>query len=192
MIDKKIESTNQQNSNLYFIALIPNETLQQQVKELKEEMRDNYGAAHALKSPAHITLQMPFRRKKGDESKIIEVLQKFTSTRKSFQISLSGFDCFDPRVIFIKVLNHDPVKTLHTELKKVLAYDLDFGQKELRVRMHPHMTIATRDLNEKAFHKAWPKYQQREFEAEFEAKSIFLLKHNGKYWDVFKEFLFNG
>jgi hypothetical protein len=52
------------------------------------------------------------------------------------------------------------------------------------------MTIATRDLTEKAFEKAWPEYRPRIFQAGFIVKSLFLLKHNGKFWEINREFLF--
>ena len=51
---------------LYFIALIPGKELKEKVRAVKERMKADYNAGHALKSPAHITLQMPFKRNSWD------------------------------------------------------------------------------------------------------------------------------
>ena len=176
--------------SLYFIAIIPHLELKDQIQSLKEEMKERFHAKHALKSPAHITLQIPFKRNKEDEPLIIERLQNFASNHNLFNIELNGFECFFPRVIFVKVKDHKPIIDLHTNLKKVLVDELSFKENEISNKIHPHMTIATRDLTDKAFLKAWPEFEQRKFKASFTVKNLFLLKHNGKYWDIFKEFLF--
>ncbi|MDX5584359.1 MAG: 2'-5' RNA ligase family protein [Aureibaculum sp.] len=176
--------------SLYFIAIIPHLELKDQIQSLKEEMKERFHAKHAIKSPAHITLQMPFKRNKEDEHSIIERLQNFASNHNLINIELNGFGCFSPRVIFIKVKDHTSIVELHSNLKKVLIDELSFKENEISNKIHPHMTIATRDLTDKAFLKAWPEFEQRKFKASFTVKNLFLLKHNGKYWDIFKEFLF--
>ena len=49
------QKTNQRINPLYFIALIPETRIMENVRVLKEEMRLKFNASHALKSPAHIT-----------------------------------------------------------------------------------------------------------------------------------------
>ncbi|MBT8298865.1 MAG: 2'-5' RNA ligase family protein [Maribacter sp.] len=176
--------------NLYFIALIPHLELRERIKALKEELKERFNAAHALRSPAHITLQMPFRRSKEDEPYLIDTLQEFAADQKRFTVRLSGFDCFSPRVIFVKVIDHEPIISIHAQLKQVLTDKMKFTEKAINQNIHPHMTIATRDLSIEAFHGAWREFEKREFEASFLTKSLFLLKHNGKFWDVYREFLF--
>ena len=184
--------TNKQIDNLYFIALIPDDKLRAEVKSLKEELETNFGASHALKSPAHITLQMPFRRPEHDEQYIIKSLEEFCKEQTSFDIYLEDYDCFEPRVIFIRVKYHQPIIDLHKSLNDVLVSKLNFNSKVLTDKLHPHMTIATRDVTEEAFEQAWPKYKSKTFNAFFRTNSLFLLKHNGKHWDIFKEISFGG
>ncbi len=155
-------------------------------------MSDRFKASHALKSPAHITLQMPFRRKHEKEPNIIETLQKVAADYNQFEVVLDGFDCFPPRVIFIKVSEHQSILELHKKLCYILDKHLDLTPKELTTKVHPHMTIATRDLREDAFESAWPEFQKRNFKASFQVKSLSLLKHNGAHWDIFHEFPFGG
>ena len=176
--------------NLYLIALIPHLKLREQIRSLKEEMKDQFNAKHALKSPAHITLQMPYKRNVEGEHLLINTLQYFASKQHAFNINLDGFGCFAPRVIFVKVTNHKPIVTLHCQLQKVLMRNLKFKENEITQEIHPHITIATRDLTLNSFKKAWAEFENHKFTASFLAKNIFLLKHNGKYWDNYKEFLF--
>lgn len=178
--------------NLYFIALIPHNELRDRIRELKEEMKERFSTKHALKSAAHITLQMPFRRLEKEENNMMKTLEAFAKQQKSFHIDLKGFGCFAPRVLFVKVCYHSPIIQLHLTLKEVLKNQLDFKEKDLTSNIHPHITTATRDLSKLAFHKAWPEFDKRDFEASFVAKSLFLLKHNGNCWDINREFLFGG
>ena len=176
--------------SLYLIALVPGPGLRDRVRSLKEEMRDRYGASHALKSPAHITLQMPFRMDGPEETALIKTLRTFASGQESFKIRLSGFDCFPPRVLYIKIDNPRLLFPLHSDLQEMLRQEPGFPGKESHFRFHPHMTLATRDLTEESFHKAWHEFSGRDFEAIFQVHSLFLLKHNGKTWDCFREFPF--
>lgn len=178
------------SKELYLIALVPHEDLRKEVRKLKLEMKERFNASHALKAPAHITLQMPFRRDEAFEKMLISELEYFASGQHAFNITLNGFDAFPPRVIFIKIENHRPAEDLHSELQNILKESLGFTEKVLMSRFHPHLTIATRDLSKKMFHKAWPEFKEREFKASFTADRLHLLKHNGKHWELFREFSF--
>ena len=178
---------------LYFVAIIPNVKLREEVKSLKEIMRDQFSAKHALKSPAHITLIPPFKRDTDlHEVFIIDFLKRFAVRQNPISLSLNGFKCFQPRVIFIDFENKDLLRELYFDLKEALLHEMLFNQDELSSRFHPHMTIATRDLTKETFQMAWRAFKTREFREQFEANSIFLLKHNGKFWDIFREFQFEN
>ncbi|WPP51184.1 2'-5' RNA ligase family protein [Catalinimonas niigatensis] len=174
--------------HLYFIALVPHYELREEIKRLKEEMKERFNAGHALKSPAHITLQLPFKRSTDNEQQIIHVLSHFASRQTPFLVELSDFACFAPRVIFVNIKNPQPIIDLHVQLKELLVSTLGFEQKEISQEVHPHMTIATRDLDKAAFKEAWAEFLHRIFKTTFTVESIFLLKHNGRQWDIYREF----
>lgn len=184
----KLKTTNK--LQLYYIALLPGEELRERVKVLKFEMKERFGASHALKSPAHITLQMPFRMEEKDEERITLPLAECANESAPFEIQLNGFDCFPPRVLFVKVMNHEPINELHYRLRPFLLGKTGLTDKQVSGRIHPHMTIATRDLTEDAFNRAWPEFKIRPFEGNFFANHLTLLKHNGKCWDIYREFPF--
>ena len=177
---------------LYFIAILPPDNLRQSVKILKEEMKLRFNAKHALKSPAHITLQMPFKWSFKEEKMLLIALKKFAFQEKAFTVGLNGFNCFTPRVIFVKVIDHSAIAALHTRLSLVLIEQLGFENSSINPKMHPHMTIATRDLKKNAFHLAWREFEDREFIGSFLANGIGLLKHNGKQWEIYQEFPFGS
>lgn len=179
-------------ANLYLIALLPPTALRERVRELKAEMRTRYGASHALKSPAHITLQMPFRLAPEVEPVLLGLLEGFGTRQWPFRIELQGFGAFPPRVIFIRIADHVPVSNLESSLRASLADEATLKIETSKLPFHPHMTIATRDLEETAFHQAWAAFKDRPFEAAFEVRSLFLLKHNGQVWEVYREFDFGN
>ncbi|MCQ0110111.1 2'-5' RNA ligase [Zhouia amylolytica] len=181
-----------QEQSLYYIAVVPPENEANQVKSIKEELKCRYGIQHALKSPAHITLQMPFRRSSTDENLMINTLKAFAAKRLSFNVSLNGFNHFSNRVIFISVEDHQPLITLHNVLKNTLIASLSFTEKETSGPFHPHVTIAHRDLTPEVFNAIWTTYKAKDFAITFRIDSLCLLKHNGKNWDIFKSFPFKS
>ena len=178
------------DKHLYLIALIPPNKIRERVHALKLDMKDRFKAKHALKAPVHITLQMPFRLDDEGETITISHLERFASGQKSFSIVLNGFDAFEPRVLFVKIENQRPIQDLHKRLKRILIEKLSFPKNRVINELHPHMTIATRDLTESNFYSAWSEYKNKPFEGSFRSDSISLLKHNGKSWDIYKNFLF--
>jgi 2'-5' RNA ligase len=133
---------------------------------------------------------MPFKRAAADEKEIRSVLQKFASGEKPFRVDLNGYGAFAPRVIFIRIVEPDPVRELHSRLERVLLEGLHFRRDEVMKSVQPHITVATRDLTKTGFNEAWAKFEEEEFSASFEAGSLFLLKHNGRSWDILEEFPF--
>lgn len=176
---------------LYLIALVPPQEIRDEVKKLKLELKTRFNASHALKIPAHITLQMPFTRKETEEEHFIETLQRFAGKQTPFKINLDGFDSFPPRVLFINVVNPQSIKELSGKLNSILVDSKMVSENRVNDDIHPHMTIATRDLEEKEYHKAWEEFQNREYKDSFPVKSLFLFKHNGENWDIFREFDFS-
>jgi 2'-5' RNA ligase len=177
---------------LYFIAVIPEAGLCQQVRKIKEELRDTYGISHALKLPAHVTLQIPFRMEPQKEEFLYGILSGFAARHATFQVELDGFGAFKPRVIYLKIKEHEPFHHLHKDLQPLLREEFDLQEHEFTQKIHPHVTVATRDLKNATFKEVWPDLKDREFKAEFLVDKIYLLKHNGKTWDVLQEFNFQN
>lgn len=176
--------------SLYFIALVPDEDLKEKVKVLKEEMAEKFNAYHALKLPAHITLQPPFKLNKKEEDLLLKELNRLSCKFSPFEVYLSGFGSFPPRVIFINIKNPQPVQYIYYKLQKDLKIIIPEEYHETR-EFHPHITIATKDLEKPDYKNAWKDLKHREFSATFTASKISLFRHNGKSWEIKKEFNFS-
>lgn len=174
----------------YFIAIVIPEPFQTEVMAFKNLIKEEYGSKAALRSPAHITLHMPFEWKEEKESVLINTLQQFCFQKELF-IELKGFSCFEPRVIFIDVVKNELLVNLQNDLVTYVKRNLKlFNQADDMRGFHPHVTIAFRDLKKENFHKAFSYFRTQNYEALFGINSFYLLKQTGKEWNAYKEFDF--
>tara|TARA_Y100000588_G_C14102916_1_gene859623 strand:+ start:499 stop:1038 length:540 start_codon:yes stop_codon:yes gene_type:complete len=175
---------------LYFLAIIPPEEIRKRIKSLKLEIAKKYEANHALKLPAHITLQIPFKIPEFEEGKLIDSLKSFAENQKSFPLNLKDFGRFGQKVIFINIEDHKDLISLHSDLQEILHKNFSLKKHEIFSKIHPHITLASRDLHYKQFPKAWADFKTREFTYSFSVKNFSLLKHDGKTWHIYQDFNF--
>jgi 2'-5' RNA ligase len=175
--------------NKYFIAIIPPSLLYEEASALKRHFKDQYHSKAALNSPPHITLHMPFEWKIEKENQLLEKLNDFIKQETKLQINIDGFDCFNPRVIFMKVKKTEELSVFQKKLESYCKKTFQLFNAQYRdLPFHPHLTLAFRDLKKASFVRAWEEFSQKTVSYEFLAHRIALLKHNGKIWEVFKEF----
>lgn len=177
---------------LYFIALLPPKDLDDKITLLKKEFAQKYGAKRALRLPAHITLQIPFKMEVENEPKLISALESFVQDEKAFEIELSGFGHFSNKAVYVNVKTGQVVQDFFNRLQQVISSNLVLRDHEKTNSLHPHLTIATRDLHKKNFQQAWKDFKERKFEDSFVADSLSLFKHNHHTWDIFKQFKFRS
>lgn len=176
---------------MYYIAIIPPEGLAAEIREFKEEIRRDFASKHALRSPAHITLQMPFHYEEGEEQHLLSSLHGFAATLEGFECRLKNFGNFDNRVIFVDVESHPLLSSTREQLQEVLRTQFGFSEKKLPRRFHPHITIANRDLRPELFPACRDAFTGRSFEKTFPVQSFWLLKHRGDHWEPYREFPFS-
>lgn len=174
---------------LCFIAILSPELLKEQIRKLKEEIKMKYGAGRALRLPAHITLQPPFKIEEALVPQLHVDLAKFTDSQKPFEVHLEGFGAFPPKVLFIDVTSPDPLRKVHRQLTCLLQKE-HYITEEVPREFHPHITLATRDLKKSDFRSARESLEKRSFKTYFIATGIHLFQHNGKSWDINREFKF--
>jgi 2'-5' RNA ligase len=176
-------------TKLYFIALIPPSPIYDEALEQKNYFKENYNSKASLNSPPHITLHMPFRWKEQKEKDLAETLEQFIKRFDPIKVCLDNFSAFEPRVIFINVVKSEALDEMQKSIHRFCKKELNlFNANYKEQPFHPHLTLAFRDLKKPNFKKAWEEFAQKEYKAEFIADRIALLKHNGKIWQVFKEF----
>ena len=174
----------------YFIAIVPPEPVFSEVENLKQIVSIKYANKSALRSPAHITLHRPFEFKAEKENLLIETLQQF-KFNSEFEITLKNFSGFEPRVLFIDVIENNLLTELQKNLVQHVKINLNiFNQSNDTRGFHAHVTIAFRDLKKQLYYAAMEEYKQKTFEAKFNCKQFCLLKHTGKFWLVHEKFNF--
>ena len=174
---------------LYFIAIVPPTPIYNEALEQKEYFKEHYNSRASLNSPPHITLHMPFRWKEKEEKELEEQLQQFSQGNPQVAIKLDNFSSFPPRVIFINVVMSQELENLQKNLQRFCKRVLNlFNANYKELPFHPHLTVAFRDLKKPNYQRAWEEFQQKNFQAEFIADKVALLKHNGRVWKVHQEF----
>ncbi len=172
---------------LFFIALLPDEAIQKEVTAFKKECADKFKASHALTSPPHITLHPPFPWPMNRLSELGDVLDDFAANQQPFEIQLSGFSCFKPRVLFVDVKHNDKLQGLQKSLLLHLNETLNL-KDEKAVRFHAHMTIAHRDLQHWIFPEAWAWFSGKSYDRKFTVENISLMEHNRGRWEVYEDY----
>ena len=173
----------------YFVAIIPPSPVYEEALALKEYFKDKYHSKAALNSPPHITLHMPFLWNEDKEKKLVTKLHDFARQCDPIKVCLDNFSSFSPKVIFLNVTESDLLDQFQLKLHRFFKRELDIFNANYQDRpFHPHLTLAFRDLKKSQYHLAWQEFSNREYKAEFMADKIALLKHNGKTWDVLKDF----
>jgi len=125
--------------------------------------------------------------KEEREMQLLQALEVFAATRNPFHVWLSGYDNFDSRVLFVKVVEKEKLIDLHRDLSKNLSAIPEISEDP---DFHPHITLATRDLHEAVFPEARKFLSSREYESRFEVKGVSLLKHDGQNWEKLIQFDF--
>ena len=170
--------------NMYFIAIVAPEEIDQQVLKWKNFFKERYECSVALKSPAHITIIPPFWMNEELESDLINSIHAFSITKPKFEITLKDFAAFKPKVIFVDVVKSEVLNGLYQSFAYFIFSQNKFPIKKEDRPFHPHVTLATRDLYKKAFQEAWEIFSTKKYEALWIVSSLSLLRHNKKNWDV--------
>lgn len=159
--------------------------------EIKTYFRDHFNCKAPLRSPAHITLHMPFLFRERKEEELIRKLNDAVTDQPQFEVALDGFGAFAPRTIYIAVEQNEQLTSFQKGLTQFAKRELGlFNTNYKDLGYHPHITVAFRDLKKALFPAAWAEFQQRKFSAIFEVSSFWLLKHDGKNWQLQSEFTF--
>mgnify|MGYP005751977041 CR=1 FL=1 len=168
----------------YFLAILPPEPILGQAEAIKQGIKEKFGVKYALKSPAHITLKMPFSYNEVKENILIERLKTFAATRPEFLLKVGGIDTFGNRVVFLDVENNEHLILLQAELKQFCKRNLLLNDELSDRNFHPHMTLAFKDLKSQLFDKVLEFAQNNSFYSEFPVKDLVLLKRVEHRWMV--------
>ena len=176
---------------MYYIAVLPPLAIREEIRGFKEEVRARFNSGHALRSPAHITLQMPFHFEEAQEPILFEKLAELAREFTPVDCILDGFGHFGNSVIYVDVLAGRELSDFRRLLQDMLRASFGFSERQLPGRFHPHITIANRDLTRENFQPCMDAFKDRKYYREFPATGYALLKHHGDHWQICREFPFS-
>lgn len=157
--------------------------------ELRKDIFDNLNVKSS-KLPAHFTIKAPFECE--DISILDKVLTDFTSSHSVSNYKLNGYDRFDNRVIFMKVIMSNEGKKIHDELIDTLSSIpyIKFDEKDGKNKIF-HVTISSKKIKN-IFNKLWNYVNQFpcDFDCDFDNISIYKWYNNS--WVLHKEYLFKN
>lgn len=175
---------------LWFLAILPPPDITEQVRALQHEIADRFGPRRALRIPVHITLEPPFRRADADAEWMCSHLQDFFAHVGAFDLELKNFGAFRQDVVFIEVTANLALLELQQHLSTYLRQEpAIITTAPYHAGYKPHLTLANRDVTPASYRKIWQMLQTKKFFARFRVAGVTLLRHDGKMWQVYREFL---
>ena len=178
---------------LFFIALVPPQSIQDEVNQIKQHFADRYASSKAFNSPPHVTLQQPFRWSPDNLEVLQDSLRDFAASRPPLSVILEGFGAFKPKVIYVNVLKTPELMWLQKQLIDRTEASLAIVDPKAKSRpFAPHMTVAFRDLTRQNFKAAWPEFEHRQLHFQFTSPNLTLLIHDAQRWHVCAEFPFQS
>lgn len=175
----------------FFVALIPPEPLAGEIMAWKEEFNARFNSKAALRSPAHLTLHMPFEWPEKRNQELLSVFGQTAKATAPFQIQLKGFGAFPPRVIYVAVTPSQELSTFQQAVNEQARKQLYLLHPTHNDRgFHPHLTVAFRDLRKIDFPTAWDLVVDAAFDKTWTANELALLRHDGKCWQVWERLPF--
>ncbi|GAB2617085.1 2'-5' RNA ligase family protein [Belliella aquatica] len=172
------------NFGKYFIAIVPFGDVQNDSTKVKEELKEVFGLKYALKSPAHVTVKMPFSWNEAKEGDLIDKIGSFLKGKEAFSLGFDGFGRFGKRVIFIKTKPNKELNALQSELAEYCKRELNLVKELSDSNYTPHMTVAFKDIKERLFDEYWQFIKSKKFKGRLDVKSLSILKRVEGRWVV--------
>jgi len=138
------------NNNSYYIALVPNAKISEEILKLKLDAEAKFGTKLALRSPAHITLVPPFTANDEELAHVLLAVNHQVKRHKQLHITIDDRDNFGSHTIFLQIKNSLQLSKLFEELfvqVSQLVKTTDYKQ------FIPHITLANRDIPAESFSK---------------------------------------
>ncbi|MBT0812116.1 2'-5' RNA ligase family protein [Litoribacter ruber] len=168
----------------YYIAIVPEGEIQEKATGLKLAVREKFNFKYALKSPAHVTLKMPFRYNEAKEQQLIGKLSTFLAEQPAFELELKGIGRFGRRVLYIRVSQPPELMTLQHELGGFCKRELKTIEELADKAYNPHMTVASKDVKDARFDECLAYLKETGFFERLNVDKVALLKKEDRNWEV--------
>ncbi len=173
----------------YFIAIILPQPYLDEIEKIKFYLFEKFGLKGPLRSPAHITLHRPFEWKVDKEMELFKAIESFEKP-KGFHLEVSGFNSFEPRVIYADIKPNKELSNYQKELVWHLQKHLKItNEQDNTYGFKPHITLAFRDLKKNKFNEVWEAINKNEINFSFIFNEVSVLKFVGNSWVELKKYI---
>jgi len=170
-------------TKIYNLRIVPPEPMLQEIVQIKRQFEVAFGRQPLSRSKPHITLAK-FEMYPEDEEILLKYFGQLSEFKK-FQIGIQGFDIFENKsnTLYIKVLNTEKIKKIHTQLKILWIRDFHKELRSIKIASTPHITISKTDGN-KMLRESLDYFQEKEYVRQFEVSQLTLVSRKEyKTWD---------
>lgn len=177
--------------DLWFAALMLPATLSARVETVTEELSSKFQTGVST-APPHITLIPPFRMGDRDLATLEAALDTFSNACTPVQMDVSGFGCFQPRVLYVDVVRGEIIDAKE-RLDAVVQERCPFVPRDRR-GFNPHVSVASKRVTPDSFAEAWAYLKDRDFEGSWVGNEITLLKFDDRShaWSAYRTFKLVG
>ena len=174
--------------NKYFVAITPTGEIQDKATGLKLQLKEKFNLKYALKSPAHITLKMPFLWNEDKETILISRLARFFLENPPFKLKIGGIGNFGKRVVFVRVQKQENLMDMQKKLAHFCKTQCNLKQELSDYAYNPHMTLAFKDVKERFFEEYILFLKSNSFSRNLQVDEVALLRKEEKEWIVCHRF----
>ncbi|HMH31473.1 MAG TPA: 2'-5' RNA ligase family protein [Puia sp.] len=178
--------------HLYFIAIIPEKKICDEIEVFKLDFADHFESRAALKVVPHITLKAPFKLPAAEHDNLLRWFGGLFFNSGPFEIALKNFGAFHNKispVVYVHPIMNVPLFSLQKEI--IRSFRISYpqsGVSALELKFAPHITVAYRDLKPERFLEAWKIYQTKRYQTSFDVDSFHLLQHDRKKWNIIQTY----
>lgn len=161
------------NSNLYYIALLLPEKINNEILLLQNECMQKFKIKKVLTSPPHITIIPPFKVSIVELENIKTIVNQINIDFLPIYITLNNFNNFDQKNIHIIVKKNKKLNHLYKYLRSKLNLLINIKKQIFT----PHISIINKDINLTEFLKAIAYYKKKEMQKYFYSSKLYILKY---------------
>lgn len=172
---------------LYYIALIPPKSIQDDVLEFQHIAETKFEHEVTLHSLPHITLIPPFNANE-DELKLL--IQRVSTVVKDnhapFEANINRFYHLHNRTIILEVYKNNELDSLFNDVMLAVS-EITFSHNHSKFM--PHITIANQDLSPDLFDKAFTYFSHIPYSRSFMCNESVLFHFKDGKWKIVKQFM---
>ena len=177
--DDFININNPANNMRIGFAILLDDESHNFARKIELELCDKFGLGWGLKQSPHITIKSPFDTDKLEP--FVKCLENLAKNTKSFDVELRGFNYFEPKVVFLDVIENPSLKRLHVRILEDLKKKFKIKPHELEGKnIKFHSTLALDDVTKTKFQKAKSYLKKYKPKFKFKAKTLGIFYYLGE------------